>query len=257
MNQKPRGKSSLLNSLLDEAAVLPTSGSRGCTAAVVELVYNSELLKEPDATVAEKLPVVPAYKGTVEFITLEDWKKELEVLVEECSTQEKYIYAIKPIDDTSEAYAAWQKIEQVYGKGAMDEYRGQPTEDVLHRLANNARVRSLLLSSDPDKEYNAVLVDAGEVVPGSNDAIELLKPFHQMKGRTRNKKKVREFVYLSSYHLFHPRFLIRFSPFCQLSPVQKWATTFRQKINSYVYRKGNGNEPQTWPLIRKVTLEGP
>jgi hypothetical protein len=86
------------------------------------LVYNSELLKEPDATVAEKFPVVPVYKGTVEFITLEDWKKELKVLVEECSTQEKYIYAIPPIDETSEAYAAWQKIEQVYGKGSMVPY---------------------------------------------------------------------------------------------------------------------------------------
>ena len=45
---------------------LPTSGSRGCTAAVVELVYNSELVNEsthPD----EKVPV---YKGEVEFITL-------------------------------------------------------------------------------------------------------------------------------------------------------------------------------------------
>mmetsp|Transcript_8989 Transcript_8989/g.17921 ORF Transcript_8989/g.17921 Transcript_8989/m.17921 type:complete len:1419 (-) Transcript_8989:154-4410(-) len=220
------GKSSLLNGLLDEAAVLPTSGSRGCTAAVVELVYNSELLKEPDTTVAEKLPVVPAYKGTVEFITLDDWTKELKVLVEECSTQEKHIYSIPPIDDTSEAYAAWQKIEQVYGKGAMGAYCRQPTESVLHRLASNPRVQSLLSSSDPTREYNAILVDAGDVVPGSDEAKELLKPFNQMKGRTRNKKK-------------------------------KWATTFRQKINSYVYRKGNGDEPQTWPLIRKVTLEGP
>ncbi|KAL7499648.1 hypothetical protein ACHAWT_010345 [Skeletonema menzelii] len=220
------GKSSLLNGLLDEAAVLPTSGSRGCTAAVVELVYNSELMKEVDATVAEKLPVVPAYKGTVEFITLDDWKKELKVLVEECSTQEKYIYSIRPIDDTSEAYAAWQKIEQVYGYGAMEAFCRQPTEGVLHRLANDPRVQTLLSSSDPSRAYNAIVVDEGEVVPGSDEAKELLKPFHQMKGRTRNKKK-------------------------------KWATAFRQKINSYVYRKGNGNEPQTWPLIRKVTLEGP
>lgn len=191
-----------MNGLLDEAAVLPTSGSRGCTAAVVELVYNSELLEDPDATVAEKMPVVPAYKGTVEFITLEDWKKELKVLIEECSTQEKCIYSIRPIDETSEAYAAWQKIEQVYGKGAMEAFCRQPTESVLHRLANNVRVRSLLLSTDPDREYNAIFVDAGEVVPGSNEAKELLKPFNRMKGRTRNKKKVSLFVCLLLVHLF-------------------------------------------------------
>ena len=187
---------------------------------------HSVLLKEPDSTVAEKLPVVPAYKGTVEFITLDDWKKELKVLVEECSTQEKYIYSIRPIDDTSEAYQAWQKIEQVYGYESMEAFCRQPTESVFQRLANDPRVRSLLSSSDPTREYNAIEVDAGEVVPASDEAKELLKPFQQMKGRTRNKKK-------------------------------KWATTFRQKINSYVYRKGNGREPQTWPLIRKVTLEGP
>lgn len=81
---KKSGKSSLLNGLLDEAAVLPTSGSRGCTAAVVELVFHSELLAKDNATnnddenvsdVAEQ-PTVPVYRGEVEFITLEDWRKE-------------------------------------------------------------------------------------------------------------------------------------------------------------------------------------
>ena len=38
---------------------------------------------------------------------------------------------------------------------------------------------------------------------------------------------------------------------------KKWANSFRAKINDYVYRKGNGDQPQTWPLIRKVVLHGP
>jgi ATPase subunit of ABC transporter with duplicated ATPase domains len=73
------GKSSLLNALLDEAAVLPTSGSRGCTAAVVELTYNRDLVQDAAQTasaasvivsnVAKKIPV---YKGKVEFIKMED-----------------------------------------------------------------------------------------------------------------------------------------------------------------------------------------
>ena len=37
------GKSSLLNALLGEASILPTSGSRGCTATVVELQFNEQL----------------------------------------------------------------------------------------------------------------------------------------------------------------------------------------------------------------------
>ena len=60
------GKSSLLNALLDEASVLPTSGSRGCTAAVVELAFNSDLMEE-----ANQGNSVSVYKGVVEFIRLE------------------------------------------------------------------------------------------------------------------------------------------------------------------------------------------
>ena len=73
--------------------MLPTSGSRGCTAAVVELVFHSDLLKGAngdeeanDSEVAVAAAVataglhqptnVPVYRGEVEFITLEDWRKE-------------------------------------------------------------------------------------------------------------------------------------------------------------------------------------
>jgi hypothetical protein len=37
---------------------------------------------------------------------------------------------------------------------------------------------------------------------------------------------------------------------------KRWAKAFRAKINDYVYRKGKGDQPQTWPLIRKVVLHG-
>ena len=75
------GKSSLLNGLLDEAAVLPTSGSRGCTAAVVELVFHSELTikatnNDNDNEDAADQSTIPVYRGEVELITLEDWRKE-------------------------------------------------------------------------------------------------------------------------------------------------------------------------------------
>jgi hypothetical protein len=69
------GKSSLLNALLDEAAVLPTSGSRGCTAAVVELVYNHDLLGDAEGTKPQGTPrpnEVPVYRGEVEFMKRED-----------------------------------------------------------------------------------------------------------------------------------------------------------------------------------------
>ena len=106
------GKSSLLNALLDEASVLPTSGSRGCTAAVVELRYNKDLVNPKEESVA-------VYKGEVEFITLQEWVTELKILMEECSTHEsKTIYAVPPDGERQpDAAAAWAKINSVY---AMD-----------------------------------------------------------------------------------------------------------------------------------------
>jgi hypothetical protein len=210
---------------LDEAAVLPTSGSRGCTAAVVELVFHWDLLKADAASNDDN--TIPVYQGEVEFIKLADWEKELKVLVDECSTQEKTIYARPPeAERQADAAAAWQKINQVYGRGAMEQYYGRPSHQCFQRLINDRRVQNLLTASDPSKDFNSIVVEEGQVVPGSDAARELLKPFGSMKGKTKRSKK-------------------------------RWAQSFRQKINSYVYRKGNGDQPQTWPLLRKVQLRGP
>lgn len=125
-----------------------------------------------------------------------------------------------------DAAQAWQKIEQVYGKRSMEEYCTKSSDYVFHRLANDMRVKNLLTSTIPGQAYNSKFVEVGEVVAGSDEAKELLKGHGQMKSRTKGKKK-------------------------------KWAQEFRQRINSYVYRMGNGDQPQTWPLIRKVQLKGP
>jgi hypothetical protein len=224
----------LLNALLDEAAVLPTSGSRGCTATVVELVFHSELTKQVDNDAPQQEKMIPVYQGTVEFITLADWQKELKILVDECSTQNETICQRPPIEASQPAAAAaWQKIEQVYGKFQgngttrfMEQFHTRPTNVVYSILANHPRVRDLLTPTEPGKEYNAIHVEVGEVAVGSDEAKELLEPFGKMKARTKRKKK-------------------------------QWAQEFRKEINSFVYRKGNGEKPQTWPLIRKVQLRGP
>ena len=105
-----------MNALLDEANVLPTSGSRGCTAAVVELTYNKAMTEkdkrgDAESNDVEETKEVPVYRGVVEFIALSDWQKELKILVDECSTQEKSIYAMPPIEENMpDAAAAWQKL---------------------------------------------------------------------------------------------------------------------------------------------------
>ena len=112
------GKSSLLNALLGEASILPTSGSRGCTAAVVELFYNKDLLSASQQAGAEEQQkkknkvgmeeleeeeqgpslidelegeerneengeFVPVYVGEVEFIRKDEWFDELDTLLDE------------------------------------------------------------------------------------------------------------------------------------------------------------------------------
>jgi len=213
-----------LNALLDEASVLPTSGSRGCTAAVVELRFNSELLEQKNRNDDE----VPVYRGIVEFITLDEWRAELKILVEECSTQENKVFIIEPDPQTAaEAAAAWTKIDQVYGKGTMHKYRGKKSSLLYDKLAGDVRIIGLLRPKPGTTyPYNTIAVEEGAAIPGSPVAQQLVASYKNMGARLIRKQK-------------------------------KWAQSFRAQINSYVYRKGNGHEPQTWPLIRKVVLFGP
>jgi hypothetical protein len=212
------GKSSLLNALLDEANVLPTSGSRGCTAAVVELRFNTALKETQPGT------ETTVYKGQVEFIKLQDWLDELQVLIDEVSTHDtKLIYIMKPDESRQpDAAAAWAKINQVYGEGTLESYQGQPKDRVWQRLSSNRRVVQLLQSDNGEPKTI-------EVEEGTADEMQckmLCNPLSMLRGRLRRTQK-------------------------------KWAGNFRNKINDYVYRKGNGNAPQTWPLIRRVVVYGP
>lgn len=127
----------------------------------------------------------------------------------------------------AEAAAAWTKIDQVYGKGTMSRFVRQQSTTVFHRLANDFRVKRLLTAQPHSgKQYNVISVSEGLVVPGSNEAKGFLANHQDMNRKARRTRN-------------------------------KWAKDFRAKINSYVYRKGNGEQAQTWPLIRKVVLHSP
>ena len=240
------GKSSLLNALLGEASILPTSGSRGCTAAVVELRYNAALLETPEqldnaaaaaaaaatsssssSSSSSFKKTVPVYDGVVEFIQLGEWQTELRVLVAEICTQDSHtLYQSPPMEQTSpDAHAAWQKIEQVYGAGRLQRFqKSAPQQHVYDRLANDRRVVELLTPTAPGATFNSHRVQEGSVAPGSKEAVALANGSES--GRLRKRKK-------------------------------GLAKAFRAKINDYVYRKGNGDQPQSWPLIRCVKVAGP
>ena len=69
------GKSTLLNALLGEKDILPTNGMRACTAALIELSYNS-------------IDQGERYLAEVEFISKEEWAQEEEALFEDLTQQD-------------------------------------------------------------------------------------------------------------------------------------------------------------------------
>lgn len=90
------GKSSLINALLEEEQLVPTSGMKACTAAVTEIKY-----KESDGYCAE-----------IEFVTWEEWIAELEFVYGLCEDEEWNEAAV----NGEELSAVWEKVTAVYPK---------------------------------------------------------------------------------------------------------------------------------------------
>ncbi|XP_078607341.1 uncharacterized protein LOC144879607 [Branchiostoma floridae x Branchiostoma japonicum] len=110
------GKSSLMNALLDQSSVLPTSGMRACTAVVVEVSNNDRNNN---------------YEADVEFLSRKEWDDELRLLLTDLIGEDGK--AKRKPDPQSEAGIAWSKIKAVYGR--VESY------DVLSKLPH---VRHLL-----------------------------------------------------------------------------------------------------------------
>lgn len=94
------GKSSLINALLDEEKLLPTSGFRACTAVITEISYNES--DDPKK----------AYRAEVEFISQEEWDSELKLLHAELVEDKQLSSAY--LDTNAEAGIAYAKIRAVY-----------------------------------------------------------------------------------------------------------------------------------------------
>ncbi|XP_052231094.1 nuclear GTPase SLIP-GC-like [Dreissena polymorpha] len=93
------GKSSLLNALLD-CSVLPTSGIRACTAAVVEVVQNTDS---------------SFFEADIEFLQTKEWFDELEVLLKDLTALDGTIKK-GVLNPDSDAYASYCKVLAVYGR---------------------------------------------------------------------------------------------------------------------------------------------
>lgn len=95
------GKSSVINALIEEERLVPTNCMRSCTAVVTEISWNSS--KDPESK----------YRAKIEFITREDWEKELLILVSEFLTEEGEL-STEAKDHKTDAGIAWSKFHAVY-----------------------------------------------------------------------------------------------------------------------------------------------
>ncbi|KAI9653730.1 MAG: hypothetical protein M1821_006924 [Bathelium mastoideum] len=124
------GKSSVINALLDEESLVPTNCMRACTAVVTEISYN------------ESTENFNKYRAEIEFITPEDWAKELGVLFSDLLDQGGKVSRESTQQD-SEASIAYAKIKAVYPDKTKDEL-ATIAQLGWERLLRDPPVRSVL-----------------------------------------------------------------------------------------------------------------
>ncbi|KAI1502359.1 hypothetical protein F5X99DRAFT_379222 [Biscogniauxia marginata] len=95
------GKSSVINALLDEERLLPTNCLRACTASPTEISYNYS--EDPSEL----------YRAEIEFISNEDWIRELEVLFSDLLDGNGEV-SRECTNSDSDAGVAYAKLKAVY-----------------------------------------------------------------------------------------------------------------------------------------------
>ena len=115
------GKSSVINAMLDEERLLPTNTMRACTAVVTELSYNSD---------------DRAYRAEIEFISEDDWRKELTILFQDLVAEDGTV-SKDCTDPDSEAGVAYAKIRAVYHKKTKEDIgKGSDVESLLKEVSH-------------------------------------------------------------------------------------------------------------------------
>ncbi|RDW67742.1 hypothetical protein BP6252_09138 [Coleophoma cylindrospora] len=153
------GKSSIINAMLDEERLIPTSCVRACTAVVTEISWNSNT--DPKAK----------YRGEIEFIQPADWEKDLRLSLNELLDGSGNISRDCTNAD-SEAGIAYAKIKAVYPQKTKDDLAKSSVEDLMREpgvrevLGTTKHVENAL----PDMFYKALqsFVDSKEKTTGDN-----------------------------------------------------------------------------------------
>ncbi|KAK4204426.1 hypothetical protein QBC40DRAFT_332466 [Triangularia verruculosa] len=159
------GKSSVINAVLDEEALLPTNCMRACTAVITEIAWNSS--SNPDDT----------YRAEIEFISSDDWRKELDILLHDIEGGQA-TFTSDNVGGDSEAAVAYQKIRAVYPHLKADDIR--KGKFLVQNLVDDDSVKDLLGSV-------TTIAD-----PSSTDFVNRLRGFVDSKEKTRGKKRESE-----------------------------------------------------------------
>lgn len=112
------GKSSVINAMLDEERLVPTNCMRACTAVVTEMSWNDS--RDPSSK----------YRAEIEFISHDDWKKEVATLIKEFLTESGAI-SRDAVDENSDAGIAWAKFHSVYPRKTRDSLSDCTVESLM------------------------------------------------------------------------------------------------------------------------------
>lgn len=112
------GKSSLINALLDEENIIPTNCMRACTAVPTEICYNHD--DNPNQS----------YRGEAEFVSEEDWQREISLLLAELVDPTKKLSRDYLQPDTG-AGVAYAKIKSVYPHLSNDKLAKSNVKDLM------------------------------------------------------------------------------------------------------------------------------
>jgi GTPase Era involved in 16S rRNA processing len=151
------GKSSIINAMLDEERLVPTNCMRACTAVVTEISYNSS--DDP-------------YQAEIEFITREDWEKELRVLFHDLFDGSGNV-SREASNEESEAGVAYAKIKAVYPKFTREMLQNSSVEQLMRHpnVQNVLGSKREIAESDSLRFYKKLqfFVDSKEKATGEKD----------------------------------------------------------------------------------------
>ncbi|KAL8800856.1 MAG: hypothetical protein Q9182_004876 [Xanthomendoza sp. 2 TL-2023] len=148
------GKSSVINAMLEEERLVPTNCMRACTAVVTEISYNYE--EQP-------------YCAEIEFITAEDWAKELKVLFQDLLDGEGNVSRDCSNED-SDAGVAYAKIKAVYPQKTKDDISRSSIDRMLHEVSHILGTRRNIKETDSLRFYKSLqsYVDSKEKSTGKD-----------------------------------------------------------------------------------------